>query len=182
MRERWIATVALGCVLALAACGSQEAAAPPADSGMDMEAAMDMGDATLPRADEIAGADLVSGRFIVLESAPVGYDGTRGTAWLARHAAGTTVTVELSGLLPNSPHIAHVHSGSCAEAGGPHYQFDPDGGTMPPNEIHLLFTSDANGGGLMTAESVQVAGAEARSVVVHPTNAMDAKVSCAELG
>lgn len=181
MTTRWIAALLLAMGLVGAACGGTDAAAPTTSGSGDMSG-MPMGDASLVRADLIAEALVEAGDFARLESAPVGYDAVDGTAWLARHDTGTTVTVELAGLVPNSPHIAHVHAGTCVEAGGAHYQFDPNGGPMPPNEIHLMFTSDADGVGLMTAENARVAGVDARSVVVHPVNAMDAKVACAELG
>ncbi|MBT8217045.1 MAG: superoxide dismutase family protein [Acidimicrobiia bacterium] len=181
MKRRWIAALILGLAVGAAACGSEVAASTTGmmSGGMDT---MAMGDATLTRADVVAGADLASGVFQRLESAPVGYDAVAGRAWLARHGAGTTVTIDLTGLLPNSPHIAHVHAGACAEAGGPHFQFDPGGSTMPPNQIHLMLTSDSDGHGFMTVASARVATRAARSVVVHPVNAMDAKVACAELG
>ena len=62
---------------------------------------MDMGRASLIRADMVDGAEVVSGRFELLETAPFGYDAASGRVWLARPDAGTTVTVELVGLPPN---------------------------------------------------------------------------------
>lgn len=184
MKKRWIATGVATLALVGAGCGgpddgATQATPPSATTGAMGD--MRMGDASLVRADRIFDAEVVTGPFELLDSAPVGYDTASGTAWLARHDEGTTVTVELNGLIPNSPHIAHVHAGSCTEAGGPHFRFDPDGGDVPPNEIHLMFTSDADGDGVMTAENMQVAGGDARSLVVHPINRMDAKVACADL-
>ncbi|MGI9611127.1 MAG: superoxide dismutase family protein [Acidimicrobiia bacterium] len=186
MNKKYLFGIALGLAVAAAAFGGSEAAAPApapivADAPM-MDMDMNMGDVLLVAAVDVAGAEVASGQFQRLDTAPFGYDNVDGQAWLARSDAGTTVTIELTGLLPNSPFISHVHAGACGEAGGPHYQFELGGSTQPPNEIHLMFTSDADGIGFMTAENSQVAAPEARSIVVHPMNTMDAKVACAELG
>ena len=180
MNKRLLAGTLLGLAVVAAACGSAGAEESSLSPTSMADMVMEMGDASLVRADTIAGADLAHGTFELLNTAPFGFDGLNGSAWLARHDGGTSVTVELDGLLPNSEFIAHVHAGPCADAGGPHYQFDPDGGTMPPNEIHLRFTSDANGDGLMTAGNSNVVDSDARSLVVHPVSAIDAKLACAE--
>ena len=141
---------------------------------------MNMGDAVATRADEVAGADLVSAQFGLLDTRPPGYDDVAGNAWLARHDMGTTVTLELTGLQPGISYIAHVHEGTCAEAGGDHFKFDPNGSEMPPNEIHLAFVGADDGRGFMTAENHAVVGENARSVVVHPIELLDNKLACAE--
>jgi hypothetical protein len=41
-----------------------------------------------------------------------------GTADVAKSAGSFTVTVNLTGLPPNSSHIAHIHAGKCAAPGG----------------------------------------------------------------
>ena len=188
MHKRWIAVGFATLTLALAACGGEgnetsetTPTTKPMENMVMEDGAMNMGDASLTPANTLPDAEVVTGAFDLLETAPIGYDGAAGTAWLARHEGGTTVTVELSGLVPNVRHIAHVHAGSCDQAGGPHFRFDPDGGELPPNEIHLMFESDANGMGLMTTANAQVAGDGARSLVVHPMHAMDTKVACADL-
>ena len=192
--------VALGLLLLAAACGSDadsdEAEADEtaaADSDMedmdesdmadsDMEMAdMNMGDPDATPAYDVDPAELVSGSFALLDTRPEGYDGVAGEAYLARYDNGTTVTVELSGLLPDVEYISHVHEDECSENGGDHYKFDPDGSDMPPNEIHLAFVSAADGAGFMTAENDMVAGADARSVVVHPVELLDNKIACAPL-
>ena len=182
MKKRRIAAGVAVLALVATACGGNEGATPETAPTATSMADMGMGDASPVRADRVTGAEVVTGTFQLLDTAPVGYDGASGSAWLARHDGGTTVTVKLAGLVPNSPHLAHVHAGTCGEGGGSHFRFDLDGGEMPPNEIHLMFTSDADGVGEMTAENGQVANDEARSLVVHPMNSMDAKVACADLG
>lgn len=176
-------------VLAFAAsCGSSEEAesgpttmAPGMDmSGDDMDMDMNMGDPDATRAEDVADAAIETGTFELLDTRPAGYDATAGSAAIARYDAGTTVTVDLAGLEPETEFIAHLHEGTCDEAGGDHYKFDPDGSDVPPNEIHLRFISDADGVGFMTAENDATAGPEGRSVVVHPLDLLDNKIACAQ--
>ena len=175
--------------LAAAACGGNDAGPTSTSMAMDDTSemgdmgdgmAMNMGDPNAPRADAISGADLARAEFTLLDTRPPGYDAVSGTAWIARHDAGTTVTLELSGLQPGVEYIAHLHEAGCADKGGPHFKFDPDGTDVPPNEIHLAFEADGDGSGFMTAENAQTVGADARSVVVHPVEFLDNKVACAE--
>jgi len=51
---------------------------------------------------------------------------------------------------------------------------------MPPNEIHLAFTSDDGGNGFMTAENHQIAGLDAVAFVVHPADLIDNKLACVD--
>jgi len=142
--------------------------------------AMNMGDPDATPAAEVDGAHLSYGEVVVLPTAPAGSN-PNGEAALARHGAGTTVTLELKGLQPDTAFMAHVHEGACYEAGGPHYKHDPAGSDMPPNEIHLALTSDAAGMGMMTVENPEVADDRARSVVVHLTGDDAPKLACADL-
>ncbi len=166
--------------LGTAACGGQAAGGSPPGSGTGT-AGMNMGDPGAVPADQVAGGQLVSGRFELLDTAPEGYQHVAGTAELARHAGGTTVNIELRGLHPDTRYLSHVHQGTCAQGGGAHYKFDPGGGDMPPNEIHLAFRSTPRGTGFMTAENEQTAGPAARSVVVHPREFTDNRIACAPL-
>jgi hypothetical protein len=174
--------------LGLAACGSDtdssSAAVEPvtadAPASTDM-ADMDMGDPDATPADDVAGASLARGEFVLMDTRPAGYDAVAGTAVIARHTAGTTVTTELTGLEPNVDYISHVHAQACTDGNaGDHYQFEIGGATTPPNEIHLAFTSDNDGNGFMTAENAQIAGVEAVAFVVHPAEFMDNKVACVD--
>ena len=178
--------------LLAAACGSDEAAPDDAamsdmemDSaemdGMEMDGmAMNMGDASATRADDIEGAALATGDLVLLDSRPEGFDDVTGTAWIARHSEGTTVTVEIAGLMPDADYISHLHADVCANDGGDHYQFEVGGSEMPPNEIHLAFTADADGNGFMTAENDQIAGLDAVAFVVHPVELIDNKIGCVD--
>ncbi len=178
------------CVLALlaGACGSDGADTQPAGTTAttmamddDMAMTMNMGDPTATPADDVDGAALARGEFALLDTRPQGYDDVAGTAVIARSPAGTTVTLELSGLPADVDYIAHVHAEPCTpNNGGPHYQFDVGGATTPPNEIHLAFTSDADGTGFMTAENHAVAGIDAQALVVHPSEFLDNKLACVD--
>lgn len=188
-RLRYVASAAVLAMI-LAACGSDATTDSTAmDDEMAMEDEMEMGDGGMAMnmgdpgatpAAEVAGADLVSGEFTLLDTRPSGYDEVTGTADLARHDDGTTVTVELSGLQPGVEYISHVHADVCASNGGPHYQFEVGGSETPPNEIHLLFTADEDGNGFMTAENAQTVDERAVAVVVHPVDLIDNKIACAD--
>ena len=179
-----VGALLLALAMVLAACGdSQETSDTTAmddemamEDGMDMQ--MNMGDADATPAAEVAGGELVSGTFALLDTRPSGYDDVTGTAEMARHDAGTTVTIEVSGLQPGVEYISHVHAEPCSNNGGPHYQFEVGGSEVPPNEIHLLFTADENGDGFMTAENDRTVDERAVAIVVHP---VDLKIACADL-
>jgi hypothetical protein len=171
----------LALLLLAAACGSDSDETSSEDTEMSDDEMGDMGDPDAIPAYEVEGAELTTGTFILLDTRPEGYDDVIGEANLARHDGGTTVTIELAGLVADVDYIAHVHEGDCADNGGNHYKFDPEGGDMPPNEIHLAFVADDGGAGFMTAEHGMVAGEDARSIVVHPVDLLDNKIACAPL-
>lgn len=111
-----------------------------------------------------------AGDFELVAEAPEGYDDVSGEAELARNDSGTEVEISFSGLKPDTEYIAHVHAASCdqADPGGPHFKFDLNGGDTPPNEIHLPFTTDADGNGEATASNDQVVPEdEGPAIVVH---------------
>lgn len=168
----------IAAAMALAACGSSDSGSTE-NSGNDAE---------------------VSGNFALVADAPSGYTKVEGEADLERSDGGTDVSLEVSGLEPKTAYVAHLHTGGCdqADPGGPHFQFEKGGSEEPPNEIHLEFTTDANGEGEAEAESKrEVPVGEAGSVVIHtaeaekPHHEMAAfvheghshseKVACAEL-
>ena len=186
-RTRLGALIAVG-ALTLAACGSDDDSADESmDDAMDesMDDAMDgmdmnMGDVNATPADEVEGAALARGEFVLLDTRPAGYDDVAGTAVIARHAGGTTVTLEVSGLPANVDFISHVHEAPCSDNGGDHFQFVEGPVEVPPNEIHLAFTSDADGNGFMTAENDAVATADAVALVIHPAEFIDNKAACVD--
>ncbi len=150
-------TIAIGLfalALGLAACGDD-------DSG-------DGGTTTAAAASD--ASETLSGTFEPVPDAPEGGDEIAGTAEMTVGDAGTEVSIELSGLEPDTEYISHLHAGGCdqPDPGGPHFMFDLNGEEMPPNEIHLPFTSDGSGDGSADASNDQaVPDPGSRSVVVH---------------
>ena len=181
-RRAFVAIAVLG--LVATACASEGATTTTMGDMEDMTGEMDMemnmGDPNATPATEVEGAEVVTGSFELLDTRPPGYDRVGGTAALARHDGGTTVTIEVTGLEPGVEYISHVHAGPCSENGGPHFQFEEGGSVMPPNEIHLAFTADDEGRGFMTAENDRTVDERAMAVVVHPVDLIDNKVACAE--
>lgn len=119
-------------------------------------------------------AEAVSGQFELISGAPAEDQGVSGEATLERADGATTVSLDASGLEPDTEYVAHLHTEGCdqAEPGGPHFKFDPTGGDEPPNEIHLEFSSDAKGAGEAEASSDrEVPVGEAGSVVLHEAEA-----------
>ncbi|MEG3630819.1 superoxide dismutase family protein [Streptomyces poriticola] len=150
-------------------------------AGMHDMDGMAMGDPSATPADQIPGADVVEGPLELLDTRPPGMDGVEGTAWLAQGAEGTTVTVSLTGLEPGDAYMAHLHAQPCsADNGGEHFQFEKGGPTMPPNEVHLMFTADASGKGMTTVNNTRKTGEDAVALVVHPREAMDNRIACAD--
>ncbi len=164
-------------LLTTAACGGSDDG--PEATGPDMDMA-EMNDPGATPADEVDG-DVRPGTFEVLPTAPPGSDDVAGDAWLAQNDAGTTVTVRLTGLEPGTTYMGHLHAEPCStDAGGPHFAFDPDGEEVPPNEVHLGFTATDEGTGEATVTNDTQVGDAAPSVVVHPADAMDNRVACAD--
>ncbi|WP_215447943.1 superoxide dismutase family protein [Streptomyces sp. ATCC 21386] len=171
-----------------AAAGTAASASPSKStdemSGMDgMKDMKDMamGDPSATPADKIPDADVVKGTFELLDTRPPGMDDVKGSAWLAQGPKGTTVTVSLSGLKPGATYMSHLHAQSCsAKNGGDHFQFEKGGATTPPNEVHLMFTADKSGMGMTTVNNDRKTGEDAKAIVVHPSEAQDNRIACAD--
>lgn len=167
--------------LVAAACsGTGDGADPTAsDPETTMPAMMPgmMGDVSATPARDVEGATLEIGSFGGVADGDAG--GISGDAVLARHAGGTTLTVSLEQLPAASDFTGHLHSGACADGGGPHYRHDPDGSELPPNEIHIAFSTDDAGAGFMTVENPTPVSHQAASVVIHAVGG--AKLVCADL-
>jgi len=139
----------------------------------------------------------ISGKFELTEEAPAAYDGLEGDATLTRADGGTAVKIAVTGLEANTDYMSHLHVGGCQPplVGGPHFRYDPEGSEEPPNEIHLMFKSNAEGDGEAEATSDrEVPAGEAGSVVLHLASEMKMsafvheeghehpdKIACAEL-
>jgi Cu-Zn family superoxide dismutase len=120
------------------------------------------------------GNEAVSGQFERVAGAPSGYEAVAGEATVERSGGGTTASLRLSGLEPDTEYVAHLHAGGCdqADPGGPHFKFDPQGSDEPPNEIHFVFSSNGQGNGTARASSNrEVPLGEAGSIVLHQAEA-----------
>lgn len=114
--------------------------------------------------------EVVSGQLEALPGAPAGDNAVAGEATLERAGGTTAVSLDATGLVPDTGYVAHLHTGGCdqADPGGPHFKFDAAGGDEPPNEIHLELRSKADGGASASATSNrEVPAGEAGSIVVH---------------
>lgn len=128
------------------------------------------------------GAEVTSGHFGLYPTGESSTPDLRGRAHMVRVPSGKTiVTVEVTGLAPNTTYGAHVHALPCGtnQAGG-HYKHDPVGPPAPPNEIWPGFTTDASGAGSGKDTASFIARAEAQSVVIHAPGGT--KIACADLG
>lgn len=146
------AMLALVAAAALVACGSSDDGTTGASEAVAEESAP------------------VKGVFEPLPDVPIAYSRVGGEAELERANGGTTVSIAVTGLEPNTAYIAHLHTSACglADSGGPHFQFEKGGSEEPPNEIHLEFTANANGEGKAKASSKrEVPVGEAGSIVLH---------------
>lgn len=115
------------------------------------------------------GARVFTGSFELVDDAE-GVGPVAGTAELVVSGSGTAAEIQLADLEPDTAYASHLHAGGCdqPDPGGPHFQFDLDGPDTPPNEIHLPFTTNADGEGLAEATNEQaVPDPETRSIVVH---------------
>jgi len=132
-----------------------------------------------------------SGKFAKLATAPKGTKKIGGKAEMVLSAAGTQVTITATGLDPKAVYVAHVHADSCsaADPGGAHFKYTPDGGDMPPNELHMAVTVKPNGKGSGQTTNPVKAGPDAKSVVIHLKRPAGAKadevkppkLACADL-
>jgi len=169
---------------AVSGCGGAEDADEGAGGmdGMSMEDMASMNEPDATPADEVRGAELSAGEFQVLDTAPPGSDEVAGTAWVAQNRKGTTVTVRLTGLEPGEVYASHLHAQTCeTDDGGPHFAFEEGGPEVPPNEVHLGFTADDDGTGEATVTNDREVGDRAPAVVVHPADAQDNRLACADL-
>jgi Cu/Zn superoxide dismutase len=119
-----------------------------------------------------------------------------GVATIKRSKSGTVVKAHVRGLEPRTTYAAHLHNAPCSDPnpGGGHYNHDPAGPSVPPNELWLSSTRDpmagitSNSRGVATGRGSAdwVARPEAQSVVIHSippggTTAGGPKIACADL-
>lgn len=95
---------------------------------------------------------------------------------------GTTFTVQVNGLAPNTVYMSHVHQKPCAvDAAGGHYKVDASqAAATAANEIWISLTSDASGAATSIITAPHIARPDAMSIVIHdPTDS--SKLACADL-
>jgi hypothetical protein len=93
-----------------------------------------------------------------------------GNATMSRTLAGITqVTLNASGLAPDTDYSAHVHNLPCSvQDGGGHYKFDSSiADPVETNEIWLKLSTDASGTGTDSVWVNHTARGEAQSIVIH---------------
>jgi Cu/Zn superoxide dismutase len=167
------AVIPLAALLVLAGCGGGD------DDTADAAAASAIADAHF------------AGTFAKVPNAPKGTAKVAGSATLTNSPNGVLVTVAATGLNPKAVYVAHVHNDVCsaADPGGTHFKYDPAGGDLPPNELHLALTVSKKGKGTATTTNPTKAGPAAKSVVIHLKRPAGAKkdevkppkVACADL-
>lgn len=139
------------------------------------------GDPDATPAQELPDAALRQGEFRVLPEAPADAPEVSGTAYLARTADGTTLSVDLTGLEAGVDYTSHLHVEACEpDSGGDHFKFDPAGSDQPPNEVHLALTAADDGSVATTITNANPDSRGARSMVLHTSNGT--KFACADLG
>ena len=137
------------------------------------------------------------GAFTTLpDGAAIGLS-VEGFAQITRTDDGTEVKAHVRGLEPGTTYGAHLHNAPCSDPnpGGGHYQDDPGGPPVPPNELWLSSTDDSIAGITANAAGVAhgrgdadwMARPEAQAVVIHAippggTPAGGPKIACADLG
>ena len=175
---RTTAAVVLGSVLlagGLAACSSGEnASTAPATTAETPLAA-----AGAPLAEPAASGDQPKAITHDTKRAPAG--ATLATSATVENGS-TTVTLTVTGLLPNTKYGSHAHTKACgakATDSGPHYQDkkDPVSPSVDPayanrdNEVWLDFTTDDKGAATSSAKvNWEFRKGEGNSIVVHATH------------
>lgn len=106
----------------------------------------------------------------------------RGSGTIDRAVnGGTTFSVNVTGLAPNTSYMSHVHNRPCAMGGGLHYKVDESVTTaVALNEIWLTLNSDATGAAMASVTAPHIARPDAVAIVIHdPSDA--AKLACVDL-
>ena len=131
----------------------------------------------------VHGAAATAGEFAPFADGVATYPDLAGTGELVRSAAGTSASLDVTGLRPNAHHMVHVHEQACSVAnGGAHFRFDETQPFAEQNEIWLPFTSDDQGrSGLVAVTKPQRAGPKAVSIVIHDPENPAKRIGCVDL-
>lgn len=133
-------------------------------------------DDTASQAPEVADGNF-KGSFAKVAGAPKGTKKIAGSATMTVEDSGTSLALSVTGLNPKAAYIAHVHNDVCsaADPGGAHFKYDPAGGDLPPNELHIAVDVSKAGKGTGATSNPAEAGPSAKSVVIHLKKAAGAK-------
>ena len=112
--------VVIAGVLAVSACGGGSAATPPPSTGIDFTMKAQNG------------------------------SGVSGTGQIVKAAGSFTVTIQLTGMMPNSSHISHLHTGTCGAPGGIAYALqqviaDSTGAATATTTVPAVYTVPGSG-------------------------------------
>ncbi|MGQ0573972.1 MAG: superoxide dismutase [Pseudonocardia sp.] len=178
MRVHLLLLTGLVGALALAGCGASTPTTP----------------AVTPTAANVNATFAAPGGVAATYDAALVPAGATAAVTSSESGGSTTVTLNVTGLVPNRPYGAHGHVNPCGMDGmaaGPHYQFMKDPVTPsvdpafanPQNEIWLDFTTDAAGAGTATATVPWTFPADRRAeaVIIHekPTSSEPGKAGTA---
>jgi len=122
--------------------------------------------------------------LVLMAATDAGLDAMATSATMERAVAeGTTVTLDASGLAPETTYAVHVHDRDCSSFdGGGHYKIDGTiGVTDESNELWLPLSTDADGSGQSSVVSEHLARAAAQSVVVHAGDRGGPRLTCIDL-
>lgn len=127
------------------------------------------------------GAGFASGVFISTATGKERLLDVDGRALVRRQGGSTQVSVQLSGLMPNTQFMGHVHDLPCdVNAGGGHYKMDPAiAETIEANEMWVSLQTDDTGYAIDENIIEHMARPEAQAIVIH--DADGARVACATL-
>jgi Cu-Zn family superoxide dismutase len=176
MRDYRICAASLLVVFALSACSGRTAPPPPAAA----QAAPATIQSNSARAANVQ-ATFAQGQGIAATYMPALVPaGATANVTSASGGGESTVTLDVSGLVPNRAYGAHTHAKNCGATGadaGPHFQHQKDPVTPsvdpayanPQNEIWLDFQTDAEGKATATSRVNWefTDDAHPNSVVVH---------------
>jgi Cu-Zn family superoxide dismutase len=168
MRALMASAATVLAALALAACSGQGATAPTGSS------------ASQARAVDVSTAFGQTDTKAITYKPDLVPPGSAVKVTSRSGGGSSTVTLEVTGLLPNHHYGAHAHTNACGAApadSGPHFQHqkDPVSPSVDPayanaqNEVWLDFTTDAQGKGTATSTVAWdfTDAAHPASVVVH---------------
>ncbi len=136
--------------------------------------------------DQVAAGRFDASVGVLEAGAERGYDAVDGIAIAisADDREGTVLTdlvVAMSGLRADTDYPGHLHEAPCSADGGGHYKHDPDGATVPPNEVHFTLGAGPDGAAIAHgSEADWWLEPGARSVVVHDPDD-GAKLLCIDL-